>query len=104
MNEWKNLNELSAYQQLLKAGRVDLTKVMAGNEGSERVQQYQAPMAAGLKYVYAAKQVDADILKNLCALAEEAWQQCTGGRERQACLLYRTAGKNCHICKKSPQR
>ena len=21
MNEWKNLNELSAYQQLLKAGR-----------------------------------------------------------------------------------
>ena len=30
MNEWKNLNELSAYQQLLKAGRVDLTKVMAG--------------------------------------------------------------------------
>ena len=72
MNEWKNLNELSAYQQLLKAGRVDLTKVMAGNEGSERVQQYQAPMAAGLKYVYAAKQVDADILKNLCALAEEA--------------------------------
>ena len=72
MNEWKNLNELSAYQQLLKAGRVDLTKVMAGNEGSERVQQYQAPMAVGLKYVYAAKQVDADILKNLCALAEEA--------------------------------
>ena len=72
MNEWKNLNELSAYQQLLKAGRVDLTKVMAGNEGNERVQQYQAPMAAGLKYVYAAKQVDADILKNLCALAEEA--------------------------------
>ena len=72
MNEWNNLDKLSSYQDLQKAGRVDLTKVMAGQEGSDRVGKYQAPMAAGLRFNYAAKQVDDDILKGLCKLAEEA--------------------------------
>ena len=72
MNEWNNLDKLSSYQDLQKAGRVDLTKVMAGQEGSDRVGKYQAPMAAGQRFNYAAKQVDDDILKGLCKLAEEA--------------------------------
>ena len=54
MNQWNNLDQLSSYQDLQKAGRVDLTKVMAGQEGSDRVGKYQVPMAAGLTYSYAA--------------------------------------------------
>ncbi|QTE71151.1 glucose-6-phosphate isomerase [Clostridiales bacterium FE2011] len=72
MNQWKNLNELTSYQHLGQNGRVDLTRAMAGEEGTARVKKYNAPMAAGMTYYYAAKQVDDAILKDLCALAEEA--------------------------------
>ena len=71
MNQWKNLDEVKAFQQASGAGRVDLTQAMAGDAGSERVRKYQAPMAAGLTYSYAAKQVDDKILESLCALAKE---------------------------------
>ena len=71
MNEWKNLNETAAYQRLKKTGRVDLCKAMNGEKGSERVKNYQVPMAAGMFYSYAAKQVDESVLKELCALADE---------------------------------
>ena len=72
MNQWKNLNELTSYQHLGQNERVDLTLAMAGEEGTARVKKYNAPMAAGMTYYYAAKQVDDAILKDLCALAEEA--------------------------------
>ena len=72
MNQWKNLDELSSYQRIGQESRVDLTCVMAGEEGAERVGKYQVPMAAGMTYYYAAKQVDDAILNDLCALAEEA--------------------------------
>ena len=72
MNQWKNLNELTSYQQLGNNERVDLTRAMAGAEGEERVKKYNVTMAAGMTYYYAAKQVDDNILKNLCDLAEEA--------------------------------
>lgn len=72
MNQWRNLNELSSYQELLSTGKTDLAKVMSGEEGTARVAAYQAPMAAGLSYCYAAKQVDGDVLSILCKLAEEA--------------------------------
>ena len=71
MNQWNNLNESASFQRLLKADRTDLTKVMSGEEGSERVRKYQVPMAAGLTYSYAAKQVSDHVLEELCALAEE---------------------------------
>ena len=71
MNQWNNLNESASFQRLLRADRTDLTKVMSGEEGSERVRKYQVPMAAGLTYSYAAKQVSDGILEELCALAEE---------------------------------
>ena len=73
MNEWKNLDELKSFQTLKNEGnRVDLTKALAGEAGAERVAAYQVPMAAGLTYSYAAKQVDDEILRELKALAEEA--------------------------------
>ena len=73
MNEWKNLDELKSFQTLKNESQpVDLTKVMAGEAGAGRVAAYQVPMAAGLIYSYAAKQVDDGVLKGLKALAEEA--------------------------------
>ena len=73
MNEWKNLDELKSFQALKNESEpVDLTKAMAGETGAGRVEAYQVPMAAGLTYSYAAKQVDDGILKGLKALAEEA--------------------------------
>ncbi len=44
---------------------------MTGEKGAERVRKYSVPMAAGLVYNYAAKQVDDEILKSLAKLAEE---------------------------------
>ena len=72
MIQWNNLDELKSYQQLLGAKPADLTKVMTGDEGTGRVREYQVPMSSGLTYSYAAKQVDRQILQQLCSLAEEA--------------------------------
>ena len=73
MIAWKNLNQLAAFQALQqKNEKVDLTREMAGEAGAARVSRYQIPMAGGLTYVYAAKQVNDQILSGLSALAEEA--------------------------------
>lgn len=69
---WNNLDMLASYQELEKTERVKLTDVMAGENGAERVKNYSVPMAAGLSYNYAAKQVDGQILAALAKLAEEA--------------------------------
>ena len=45
---------------------------MTGENGAERVKKYSAPMAAGLAYNYAAKQVDETVLNALADLADEA--------------------------------
>ena len=37
MNQWMNLNELKSYQHLDQNGRVDLTRAMAGEEGTESI-------------------------------------------------------------------
>ena len=72
MIQWIDLDKLASWKKTAQSGRVDLKKVMEGEEGLKRVQQYKVPMAAGLMYSYAAKQVDDEILKALCDLAEEA--------------------------------
>ena len=73
MVNWTNLDKLASYQKLAgMKGRVDLTKAMAGEEGAARAKKYTVPMAAGLQYNYAAKQVDDTVLEALAALAEEA--------------------------------
>ena len=47
-----------------------LTEVMSGDNGAERVKNYSVPMAAGLSYNYASKQVDEDVLSALEKLAD----------------------------------
>ena len=45
---------------------------MSGSEGAKRVTAYTVPMAAGLAYNYAAKQVNETVLNALAELAKEA--------------------------------
>ena len=73
MISWKNLDTLAAYDKLQSLkGKVDITKVMAGEGGAERVAKYCVPMAGGLQYNFAAKAVDDDVLAALSELAKEA--------------------------------
>lgn len=72
MIEWKNFDSLASYAELMEAERVDLVKEMSGENGAARVRSYSVPMAAGLVYNYAAKQVDKNVLSSLEKLAEEA--------------------------------
>ena len=72
MVTWKNLDTLASYQELENVDRVNLAEVMSGENGAERVRNYSIPMAAGLTYNYAAKQVDDHVLNALAKLAKEA--------------------------------
>ena len=72
MVSWKNLDTLASYQELAKLDAVNVAEVMAGQNGAERVKKYSTPMAEGLVYNYAAKQVDDSVLEVLVKLAEEA--------------------------------
>ena len=72
MVEWKNYDTLAAAGKLAAVKRVKLQEVMAGENGANRVKNYSVPMAAGLTYNYAAKEVDETVLKALEALADEA--------------------------------
>ncbi len=72
MIAWNNLDTVSAYKALAESKkRVNLVEVMAGENGAERAKAYSVPMAAGLTYNYASKEVDDEILERLAALAEE---------------------------------
>ena len=89
MVAWKNLDTVSAYQELQKAAPVNLAEVMAGEKGADRVKNYSVPMAAGLTYNYAAKQVDDKVLEALVKLAEgtqlaEKFEAVYNGEERSA--------------------
>ena len=73
MANWKNLDQLDAYQALVSdTSRVDLCAVLTGEQGGQRVKDYNLPMACGLSYNYAAKQVDDSLLEKLANLAKEA--------------------------------
>lgn len=71
MINWNNLDTVKAYESLQKVTPVNLAAVMAGENGAERVRKYSVPMAAGMAYNYAAKQVDEEVLAALAALAQE---------------------------------
>ena len=73
MISWKNLDTLSSYRKLsaLK-NKVDLQAALAGESGEKRAKAYSVPMAGGLRYHYAAKQVDEQVLSALKDLAQEA--------------------------------
>ena len=71
MIKWNNLDTTTAYQELFDVAPVNLAEVMAGENGANRVKKYSVPMAAGMAFNYAAKQVDEDVLAALAKLAEE---------------------------------
>lgn len=71
MITWKNLDTVAAYQELQKVAHVNLAEVMSGENGADRVKKYHVPMAEGLAFNYAAKQVNDEILGVLAKLAEE---------------------------------
>ncbi len=72
MISWNNLDTLASFQKLSKVNKVNMKEAMTGENGAERVKTYSIPMAAGLSYNYAAKQVDGDVLDALVELAGEA--------------------------------
>ena len=72
MVTWSNFDTLTSYEELPKIDRVNLAEVMSGENGADRVKKYSIPMAAGLTYNYAAKQVDDQVLEGLEKLAKEA--------------------------------
>ena len=72
MITWNNLDTLESYKELSNVKKVNLAEVMTGENGAERVKNYSVPMAAGMAYNYAAKQVDDDVLEVLKKLAKEA--------------------------------
>ena len=72
MITWNNLDTLASFKELAGVKKVDLAEVMAGENGAERVKNYSVPMAEGLAYNFAAKQVDDEVLEALKKLAEEA--------------------------------
>ncbi len=72
MINWNNLDTLDSFNDLSKVSKVNLVDVMSGENGAKRVKEYSVPMAAGLTYNYAAKEVDDNVLKALVALADEA--------------------------------
>ena len=71
MVNWNNLDTTSAYKALGTVEKVNLQEVMSGDNGAVRVAKYNAPMAAGMTYNYAAKQVDDKVLEALAKVAEE---------------------------------
>ena len=70
--QWLNFDRLEAYKKLEELkGSVDLKASMDGENGAARVAAYQAPMAEGMVFSYAARQVDDTLLQALQALADE---------------------------------
>lgn len=72
MVSWNNLDTLSSYKELADVKPACLTEVMSGDNGAERVKNYSVPMAAGLSYNYASKQINENVLAALEKLADEA--------------------------------
>lgn len=69
MANWGNADTLAAYKKMLSLkGQVSLKDVL----DAKRVKEFSVPMAAGLTYNYAAKEVNVQILSVLQELADEA--------------------------------
>ena len=73
MVSWKNFDTLASYEKLMALkGSVNLVEVMSGENGAKRVAEYCVPMACDMKYNFAAKAVNDNILAVLQELADEA--------------------------------
>ncbi|MFR5127934.1 hypothetical protein [Blautia massiliensis (ex Durand et al. 2017)] len=62
---------LNLSKELSNVKKVNLVEAMTGENGAERVKNYSVPMAEGLAYNYAAKQVDDDVLEGLKSLQKK---------------------------------
>ncbi len=71
MTAWNDLDRTVSYEKLKECRPADLTDVLSGEKGGERVRKYHVPMAAGLTYYYAAKSVDEKTIDVLQELADE---------------------------------
>ena len=71
MINWNNLDTVGSFKELSEVAKVNLAEVMTGENGADRVKKYNAPMACGLTFNYAAKQVDDSVLEALAKLAKE---------------------------------
>ena len=73
MATWNNLDTLASYKKLAELkDHVNIKEAMTGENGATRVAKYTTPMAEGLSFNYAAKQVDDTVLAALEELATEA--------------------------------
>ncbi len=69
MANWENLDTYESYKKLLSLkGQVSLVRELT----AERAASYSVPMASGMAYNYAAKEVNAQIMQVLQQLADEA--------------------------------
>ncbi len=70
---WNNLDTLESFKKLqaLK-GCVSVAKELSGADAAKRVSEYSIPMADGLVYNYAAKQVNARVISIFKELVEES--------------------------------
>ena len=73
MITWANPDTLSSWKKLLSLkGMVSVAEELSSADAAKRIKDYSVPMAEGLTYNYAAKQVNEQILKTLSELAEES--------------------------------
>lgn len=73
MATWKNLDTLASFDALKELkNHVNIIEAMAGENGAKRVAKYSAPMACGLDFNYASREIDDDVLDALAKLAEES--------------------------------
>ena len=73
MADWNNLDSLASFRKLQSLkGSVSVRKALSGAQAADRVREYDVAAGAGLRYNYAAKQVDDRILRVLQELADEA--------------------------------
>lgn len=73
MINWENADTLESWKKLLSLkGMVNMSEELASADAEKRIGEYSVPMAAGLSYNYAAKQVNEQILKTMQELSDEA--------------------------------
>ncbi len=69
---WNNVDSLESFKKLQSLkGKVSVKKALDGKDGASRVAKYSVPMACGLTYNFAAKQVDDQILNVFKELVAE---------------------------------
>ncbi len=69
---WSNADTLPSWKKLMSLKGVSVKEALTAKDAAKRVAKYSVPMAAGLTYNYAAKQVNDSVLAELKNLAEEA--------------------------------